>query len=259
MENIQEKTLIIGEQAVKVYRVEGGNSFLPQLVFLHGWRSESRVWWPVLKRFVKEGFNAVLIDLPGFGSSENPVRAFSMKDYADVVQEVITRLGLSNVVLIGHSFGGRTAIKLSIQNKSLFSRMVLVDAAGVRIHTRALGIKKVVAKVLKPVFEILPLQSLRSYIYRKMGAEDYISTPELKETFQKIVEEDLEPLLSRVEHKTLLVWGEKDTATTLAEAYIMNDKIPHSKLVILDGAGHYSFLDCPREFTEAVIAFAKNE
>ena len=62
-------------------------------------------------------------------------------------------------------------------------------------------------------------------------------------------------LLPRIKQDTLLIWGDKDTATPISDAKIMEDKIPNSGLVILEGAGHFSYLEKPEIFRNIMKSY----
>lgn len=257
MEEFKEKQIIADGQLVTYYEHEGGNNFLPTLVLLHGWRSSSEAWEPTLRYFKEAGHRMVLIDLPGFGKSEAPKRTFSVEDYMGVVRDVLRQLSLVNSVVVAHSFGGRIAIKLSALHPESLWKVVLTGSAGIKhtsVKKKSIGF---IAKLLKPVFALPFLSGVRKKIYRTIGSEDYIATPELRDTFVKIVEEDLTPLVRHISVDTLIIWGREDEATPLEDGKYLHVLIPHSKFVILDEAGHYSFQDKPRRFAEEVIEFSK--
>ena len=69
------------------------------------------------------------------------------------------------------------------------------------------------------------------------------------------VNEDLTELLPMIKQDTLLIWGDKDTATPIRDAKIMEEKIPNSGLVILEGAGHFSFLEQPMMFQKIIRSY----
>ncbi|MEX0934987.1 MAG: alpha/beta hydrolase [Candidatus Paceibacterota bacterium] len=256
MNNLRARTIMVEDQPVRFYEHIGENTFLPPLVFLHGWRSSSRVWELTLRAFKEGGFTFYLIDLPGFGESDLPKEVFSIDKYAAVVEACIKRLGLLDPVLIGHSFGGRIGIKIAAKEKKILSKLVLVDAAGIRVE-KGLTWKKILAKTVKPIFLLFPLEGLRRRIYQQLGAEDYLATPKLKETFVRIIEEDLRELLPKISCPTLIIWGDRDTETPLSVAHTMERRIPNSTLVIFEGAGHTSFLDEPGRFGQEIVAFIK--
>ena len=70
----------------------------------------------------------------------------------------------------------------------------------------------------------------------------------MKKCMVMAVNEDLTELLPKIKQETLLIWGDKDTATPIGDAKIMDEKIPDSGLAVIQGAGHFSFLEKPAVF-----------
>lgn len=251
-----EKKLVLNNLLVTYY--EQGNGTAP-LIFLHGWRSEAAVWLPLFKSLYKIPYTLYAVDLPGFGKSETPKKPFILEDYADVVQEFVSKVigQTSKVTLVGHSFGARVAIKCAATHPELIEKLVLVDSGGARMKSEKRKALKIVAKLAKLFFKPGFMQPLRKKIYERLGATDYVATPELQQTFLNIINEDLTPLFPKITAPTLIVWGEKDEETPLSYARIMHQTIPHSELVILPNAGHFSFLDNPEKFVQALTEFIK--
>jgi pimeloyl-ACP methyl ester carboxylesterase len=193
------------------------------------------------------------LDLPGFGGSPAPKTPFTLSDYADIVSGFIKKMNLIKVNLVGHSFGGRVGIKLSAAKPELISRLVLVDSAGFADSGKQKV--KLLAKLVKPLFAPKFMQGVRKWIYEKMGSEDYLATPELQKTFVNIIEEDLSSDLSCIQFPTLLIWGENDQDTPDSYGKRMQSIIRNSQFVILPNAGHFSFLDNPEGFYNAVSQF----
>jgi pimeloyl-ACP methyl ester carboxylesterase len=231
----------------------------PNLVFLHGWRSESKLWFSVVRKIVGERYNAYCLDLPGFGSSQKPPSTFTLGNYADVVQKFVEKLRLNDVTLIGHSFGGNIALKIVIDRLLPVKNVILVDSSGVRPNTVTKTVKKGIARMVKPIFQISALKDLRYKIYQQMGAEDYIATPELTEIYKNIVGVDLTPHLSQVLVPVCIIWGEQDNDTPVWQARVMQKQISNSELHILSDASHYSFLDQQDEFASKVTAFLEKK
>lgn len=246
-----QDSVVINQQLV-AYNVLNQES-KRALVFLHGWRSQGLVWKDIAEKINNQGFAIYMLDFPGFGGSPQPKVAFSVQDYADVVGEFIKKLKLGNVILVGHSFGGRVAIKLSAIYPNLIKKIVLVDSAGLAENKS----KEIsfLAKIAKPFFKPSFMMGLREKIYKKIGAEDYVATPQLRETFLKVINEDLSDYLAQINKPTLIIWGENDKDTPTSAAKLMNEKIKNSKLVVLKGAGHFSFLDKPQEFLSELTNF----
>lgn len=77
----------------------------------------------------------------------------------------------------------------------------------------------------------------------------------MRESYKKIVNEDLRERAKGVYVPTLLLYGDKDKTTPVAAGKIYSTVIPESKLVVIKGAGHFAFLDAPLQFDEAVEEF----
>ena len=104
------------------------------IVLLHGWGQNIEMMKFLGDRFCEE-FRITILDFPGYGESPEPNSAWYISDYCDLVHELVTELKIKNPILIGHSFGGRVAIKyaslyevdntFSTENKSLTSKIVI--------------------------------------------------------------------------------------------------------------------------------------
>ena len=249
-----EKELVVRDLLVSYIETDGAMSDVP-LVFLHGWRSSKDAWNRALDACSEYGRHAYALDLPGFGRSESPNGAYDVHLYADLVKEFLSKLGVSRAIIVGHSFGGRIAIVLAAKHASVVHKLVLVDSAGVRQKSASLSIMNVFARIMKPFFAPSFMHPLRRAVYRFIGADDYLETPHLKETFIKTIEEDLTPLLPSISSETLIIWGENDTDTPLAHAALMKEQIPNASLVVLKAAGHFSFMDAPDAFAKELLKF----
>lgn len=251
------KQIVVNCLPISYFSKERSGKYTP-LFFLHGWRASSETWRPLFPYLYDLPNQLCFIDLPGFGRSASPPRNFTLDDYCDTVAEFMRKIGIKRAVLVGHSFGGRIALKLAATRPELAEKLVLADSSGVRRITAGLRAKRAIAKAVKPIFTLRRLQSTREKIYKLVGAEDYIATPHLQQTFVNVLEEDLRPLFPRVKVPTLIVWGEKDTETPLRDAEEIHRGITGSTLVVLKGAGHFSFLDEPEKFATNLAEFIRH-
>lgn len=252
---VLNKKIKINDLLLNYYFLPSQKKSEKTLVFLHGWGVNSKSWFNIIKKLGQ--FNIYLIDLPGFGESQSPKDFFTLNDYAVMINLFIKKITLKNVVLIGHSFGGRVTIKLASKNPSYINKIVLVDSAGVYHPNLRKEIMFIVAKILKPIFKPDFMQSLRQKLYNLIGSREYLAIPSMSKTFAKITKEDLIPLLSKINYPTLIVWGENDTndASTINDAKLIGRKIKKSKLVILKNAEHFSFIDQPNQFVKNLVDF----
>lgn len=251
-----DKQLVINNNLIFYTQTGEGDS---AVIFLHGWRSNKEVWNGVVKRLQDskiERLKIYALDLPGFGSSPAPKNSWAVGDYTEVVKVFIEKLvrqpADKNIVIVGHSFGGRVGIKLAAKYPSLISKLVLVDSAGFVQKKTGMSIA---AKIAKPFFLPKFMQGLRRKIYKFIGSEDYLATPELQKTFVNVVNEDLTEDMKKISCPTLIIWGENDKDTPVEFGKKMESLIPDSKFFILPGAGHFSFLDQPEEFAKNLHEF----
>jgi pimeloyl-ACP methyl ester carboxylesterase len=231
------------------------------VVFLHGWGTDHRSFLRFLEGL--SGYYRVIApDLPGFGGSAEPPSGWSVSDYADFVEDFLKSLGISEAIMIGHSFGGRVVIKLASRAGVIrITKAVLVDSAGIRpkgtfkkeLRSRFYrAVKRVIS--LEAVCKKYPLL-LEKWRMKNSSADYRNATPRMRECLVKAVNEDLTRHLPDIACPTLLIWGERDAATPLADAGTMERLIPDAGLVVLKDAGHYSFLDQSFVFGKVLDSF----
>lgn len=231
-------------------------------LFLHGWGSSGAAFGRLLD-IVGEKVPVLAPDLPGFGQSDEPSEPWSVERYAQFVRSFLEPFSPEEVILIAHSYGGRISILLSSSGDLPFAirKMILIDAAGIRpkrglrYHAKVRFYKAgkwVLSRRL--VHAVFPnaLDEFRA----GRGSSDYnAASPIMRGTLVKSVNEDLSPRLPEVSASTLLLWGEKDTATPLSDGRKMENLIPDAGLVVLPGAGHFSYLDQPLICEQAIRSF----
>lgn len=261
------------EMAQSFFNYEGSKTWWEKtgtgkpLLILHGWGSSSAVMKP-LADSLSSIRSCYLVDLPGFGQSPEPPEAWSVGRYSDLIEEFIKKtIEDDSLDLLVHSFGGRIALKLLTrpETASKIDKVIFTGAAGLKPkRSPSFYFRKYSAKLLKFPFQLLPgklrekgLNRLRSTpLWKKLGSSDYRQLSGImRETFVKSVSEFLDPLLPQIEHEILLIWGENDTATPVEQAERFDKGLRNSALIILDGAGHYAFLDKPGQFSAISKAY----
>ncbi|NMC35679.1 alpha/beta hydrolase [Candidatus Beckwithbacteria bacterium] len=247
---MKNKQIIINNLLISYFEQNGFKK--PVLVFLHGWRSNKENWLSLLKEL--KDYSTYVLDLPGFGASQTQGKTFSLDEYSKIVEQFIEKLKLQNVILVGHSFGGAIATKLVLKSK-LISKLILIDSSGLRSKTAKKTVLKSVSKLAKPLFTLPFMKPLRTQIYEKLGWDDYLATPKLRQSYLAIIKEDLKPMLQLIKQPTLLIWGENDQDTPTTDANIFRKSISKSDLKIVKDAGHYSFLDQPQVVAQFIQNF----
>lgn len=206
------------------------------IVFLHGWGANISLMKPLANK-IKEDFSFLFIDFPPFGNSQQPCEAWNLDNYVNLTQQTIEKVCLENnfssVSLISHSFGGRVAIKLATKMK--IKNLVLIASAGLK--------PKFSIKVKFSVLRYKILKRLGSEKAKNMGSNDYRQlSPIMKQTFNNIIQENLKPFCKKIDSKTLIVFGNKDSQTPLYMGKRLNRAIKNSKLVTIKNADHFAYL-----------------
>jgi pimeloyl-ACP methyl ester carboxylesterase len=219
------------------------------ILLLHGWGSNIDLMLPLARPLASLGYRIFVPDLPGFGESPPPPQAWSVFDYAAFVVDYLRQQELERVHLFGHSFGGRLSIILGAEHAERLGKIVLADSAGVRsMPSAASRLRTSAYRAVRDGLKTMGLQKvserLQSWYTDRYGSADYkAATGVMRETFVKVVNEDLLPYAARMKPSTLLLWGDQDQDTPLWQGQKLEQTIPDAGLVVFKGAGHYSYLD----------------
>ncbi len=222
------------------------------IVVLHGWGAHLEAIEPIVAPLAAET-EVLALDLPGFGESEEPPGPWSSEDYARFVATLLEEAGISRCHLIGHSRGGAIAICLAVQRPELVGRLILCDAAGLR-PKRGLRYRWRVA--LAKLGRLLglfgpPGRRLQARIRGRVASSDYLNaSPAMRETFRRVIAEDLAGHLPKISAPALLVWGSADEDTPLWMGERMAELLPDGALVVFEGAGHFAYADQPARFAQ---------
>src|SRR5258708_7385653 len=220
------------------------------LLLLHGWGSSIEGMTTIFAEFAKD--RAVYaLDLPGHGKSALPPTPWGTTDFTNCVWNVTDQLDLKSADIIAHSFGGRVAIQLASLHPERVGKLVLVDSAGVlpprplkyKVRVGVAKVAKFLAKYGGPVGE-----RRRNFVYSKVASKDYMAAGEMRQSLVKVVREDLTDLMPRIKTPTLLIWGENDEDTPVSSGVTMQKLIAGSELVVLEHAGHFSYIDQANQF-----------
>lgn len=236
--------VLINDQLVE-YKDEGSGKVV---LLLHGWGTNLATFDQLASHLTKK-YRVIRLDFPGFGQSPAPHDDWHIADYAELVRSVLGKLKLSKVhAVIGHSFGGRVAIKAVSSGVLSSEKLVLVGSAGVKprmkIKKMVFGSIAKVGKVATSLPMINRLQPLlRRRLYKTAGSTDYLNANEMRQIFLNTINEDLLDAASKIEIPTLLIWGDHDTETPLSYAKLLQKRIKDAGLIVIPNAGHFVYID----------------
>lgn len=244
------------------YKITGSGE--ETVMILQGWGTDLGVYDSVAN-CINEKYKVVQFDFPGFGGSDEPREPWNVDAYADFFCLFMEKLGIEKATLLGHSYGGRVIIKLATRKDLPFEikNIVLMDSAGImpkRSFLQKMKIKRY--KLLKGFWNIKVIYCLFPELIddwkSRQGSADYRNaSPMMRQCLVKAVNEDLTDLLPHISQETLLIWGDQDTATPLADAKIMEKMIPNAGLAVIPGTGHFSFLEQPAIFQNIMKSYFK--
>ncbi|HIZ73240.1 MAG TPA: alpha/beta hydrolase [Candidatus Gallimonas intestinavium] len=216
------------------------------LVFLHGYLSCKESFYPQIGYFSRH-FRVTAPDFPGFGKSDRIPAAWSVGDYADWLEGFFKEQGIVFPYVIAHSFGGRVALKCLA--RGLIDRAVLTGCAGiVKKRTMAYRIRVGGYRLVKRVSPRFAEAHFGSREYRSLS-------PLMRESYKKIVNEDLREEAGRIARPVLYLYGERDKETPLSSGRILHECTAGSKLAVFKGCGHFAHLEEPLLFNLAAEEF----
>lgn len=222
------------------------------ILFLHGWGGNKESF-----AFAKNAIcdrKLVFVSFAGHGASGAPKRPFCVADFANEVIELLDKLDTKKVDIVAHSFGGRVALVLAAQHPERVGKMLLVGCAGLRPH-KSLKVRAKIAK-FKIKKWLVRLRLLSHHALEGAGSADYQAlAPEMRETFKRVVNQNLAQFAKKVKTETLLVFGECDTETPLWMGKKLNRLIQNSALVVFENCGHFCFYQEPVRFCLILKSF----
>lgn len=207
---------------------------------MHGYLSSKEAFLYQIEYFSKF-YRVTAVDFLGFGQSGALSTPFSVGDYAAWLKGVLLGLGVQKPHVIAHSFGCRVAVKLASEDNEFFDKLLLTGPAGV-ILRRGFGYHCKV-KTYRFIRKFAP-----RFAEKRFGSAEYKTlSPIMKESYKKIVNEDLRGCAKRVQNEVLLVVGDLDTTTPIREAQAYLNSFPNAKMRGI-GGGHFAFVDDPLTF-----------
>lgn len=244
------------------YELQGAGD--KRVVLLHGWGCSTKLMKPVADA-LSDRMQVLLVDFPAHGESDQPPEPWGVPEFAACLLELLKKLDFLPCSVIAHSFGGRVTIELASGDESLFERIILTGAAGLRDRKEGKVSKRTaIYKKLKKWVELA--RKLRIFgnfpdkwqeaLIQKYGSKDYAAlSPEMRKTFVKVVNYDQAEKLPAIKNSTLLVWGDQDTETPLWMGQKMEADIPDSALIVLEGGSHFAYLEQIGRFNAIARSF----
>lgn len=232
------------------------------LLLLHSLGTDMRVWDPQAQALAAR-FRVVRLDLRGHGLSDVPEGPYTIEQMARDVLKVLDGLEIMKCHVGGLSVGGMVAQSMAAQAPHRVASLVLVDtamaippaqawierAAAVRKHGTGSVADAVVARWVTPAYlAVSGAHALRAMLL-STKAEGYAATAEA------IAAADLQGQTRQLRMPALVLVGEHDVATPVAEARALAQAIPGARMQVIPGAAHIPTLQAAGAITEAMTRF----
>lgn len=206
------------------------------ILLLHGWGQNIEMM-KILGDNFSDRFRITILDFPGFGESDEPLNPWTVNDYSLMLEEFVKKLSIKKPIIMGHSFGGRVAIRYSSNNP--IEKLVLFGAPCIRFQKEL----PLSVKFLKKVKSLPGMNSIGEKMKKYIGSRDYkAASPVMRQTLVEVVNEDLSKFAREIEEPTLLIWGEQDTEAPVEEAKELEKIMSDAALITLPGT-HYAYIE----------------
>jgi pimeloyl-ACP methyl ester carboxylesterase len=239
----------------------------PPLVMLHGAPSDSRIWQWMIPGLARD-HTVVAWDAPGFGRSSDIDDSWRAPQFADALAGFVAALGLERPHLVGHSFGTMVALSLFQHHPSVPASLVLIGGyAGWAGSLPPDEVERRLQMFLR-MAELGDAFDPKSYpgLFSELipadrdsalaaMMRDNVRPATIRAAGHIGAETDLRPVLHAVDVPTLVLHGEADARSPLANAEALHAAIASSQLVVLPRLGHACVAEDPEACTAEIRSF----
>jgi len=238
-------------------------------IILHGFLGMSDNWKTLGNKFSEAGFQVHLVDQRNHGHSFHDdefnyeVLAEDLKDYCEAHE-------LEDIILLGHSMGGKTAMLFATEYPELVSRLMVADISPrfYPVHHDAI-LEGLSALDFDTIKSRGAADTLLSQYVQEMGTRLFllknlywiekgqlalrINLEALKENVSEVGE--ALPIFSKFEKPTLFLRGDKSEYVMPTDSIVIKQHFPLAEIETISNAGHWLHAENPTDFYEAVINF----
>ena len=237
------------------------------VVLIHGSNASLHTWEPWVERLGKD-YRIISLDLPGHGlTGSHPGGIYDYPVFVDVVDKLMTKLGVTKAVIGGNSMGGGTAWMFALTHPEKTEAVLLVDAAGApawQSKKTPIGFRMMRMPVVKELARfIAPRSMFESSLGTSMSVQSKIDDklvdrywelnryPGNREATMKrfSLQHNNHPAtkekLAAIKAPVMIMWGEEDNLIPVSSARWFAEAIPGSKLVVYPKVGHIPMEEVP--------------
>lgn len=241
------------------------------IVLIHG-TGASLHTWDAWAASLKKTHRVIRLDLPAYGlTGGDPQKRYSSKDYVDVVDQLLSNLGVQKFNLCGNSLGGLVSWLYASYHPEKIEKLILVDPSGFPFDTTPMVIRLAKTPVLNLFIRHFTPKSFIEKNLKEVYFDDEQITQETIDRYYDLTlfegnreafidrayieREDHTERLTKIKAPTLILWGENDEWIPVSDAEKFQKVLPHSKIVIFPKTGHVPMEERPEESLKPVIEF----
>jgi len=279
-ENYIGNKVEINGRMIRYFQTGSGEDIL----FIHG-AMGSVEDWDILYPLLKDKYRVTAIDRPGMGFSDIEDNDYTIEGNAKIVREVIKKLDLKNVVIVGHSYGGAIALRMAIDYDENIKGYLLLAPIGYPIDdpnaglftTKLISIPIYGEGLLVFLSPIIGGVMIEKNLLRMMKGSE-ASFPENFISFRKELWNKAISLATRArqsdnynkeivnyydryaqtKYSVSIIGGENDRTQILMQNDKLSEEIPNSKYVKLESVNHYIQYERPNEVVGALDELLEN-
>jgi pimeloyl-ACP methyl ester carboxylesterase len=238
------------------------------VVMLHGWLESWDHWLGTMESLGRDNYKAYALDFWGFGESGKQAGSFSVRDYVEMVDQFMDRLGVERAPIIGHSMGGTVSLSLALDHPERAEKVAVVGSPvvgdGLALFLR-LAARRSLASLAYQVPGALPLGArlFSPFLARdwktwyKMFERDLSRTT--MESFHYSIaslrKTDLRPRLKEIKVPVLGIYGRVDRIVDPDQGVILARGIPTADVRKFRHSGHFPMADEPVRFYDVLHEF----
>lgn len=224
-------------------------------IILPGWKHTQVNWLAFADFFDAYEIPWLLFEFAEFSSSES-APAKSIPEVAErTAAELRSAYPDREIILVGHSFGGRVAVEIVAHKLLETTGLVLIGSPNIYRPNWKVRLKKILSAAAKPITRFLPA-SWRE----RFRSDDYqnVANSPLQDLFLQTIQHDQTKLLPHIHQNTLIIWGDQDAQAPIRLAAEIDSLLPTSKLETLKNVGHDVHADKPQLLAAKIAEYVKN-
>jgi pimeloyl-ACP methyl ester carboxylesterase len=233
----------------------------PAIAFVSGFMGITDIWENQIE-FLSENYQCITFDTRGAGRSDKPIPrvAYGVDTHADDLDTILNELQIENVVIVGHSMGGNTALVYALNNPEKVKGIVFVGSyvSGQQIHS--------VGNTIEVIKNAVKTKVGRVNFYKSVGLSENIAMESTKwplyavlgnaESFMQF---DVGERIRELDTPTLILHGDSDIVSPLNPCGIgLKENIKDSELHVFENVNHCPMSENPDRTNQLINEFLKN-